>query len=163
MNKNFKVITINGIRGILAAIFVVTGLIAGFIISPAWVCMQTWNYFMQNSDIFSQMNLFQGLMMWTIIALSLYALNNKKTLIGFGSYPGLTPEQIKSVVARAKREENFILKKIEKEIAELKTEETKNQLKNEIDTNSPVQTVTAETPVSVSNVNSVSNEEETKK
>lgn len=163
MNKNFKVITINGIRGIFAAIFVVTGLIAGFIISPAWVCMQTWNYFMQNSDIFSQMNLFQGLMMWTIIALSLYALNNKKTLIGFGSYPGLTPEQIKSVVARAKREENFILKKIEKEITELKTEETKNQLRNEIDANSPVQTVTAETPVSVSNVNSVSNEEETKK
>lgn len=163
MNKNFKVITINGIRGILAAIFVVTGLIAGFIISPAWVCMQTWNYFMQNSDIFSQMNLFQGLMMWTIIALSLYALNNKKTLIGFGSYPGLTPEQIKSVVARAKKEESIILKKIEKEITELKAEETQNSGRNENDVNSTVQTVTAETPVSVSNVNSLSNEEETKK
>lgn len=163
MNKNFRVITINGIRGIFAAIFIIIGLIAGFIVSPAWACMQTWNYFMKDSDIFAQMNLFQGLILWVIIALSLYAVNNKKAVIGFGSYPGLTPEQIKSVVARAKKEESIILKKIEKEITELKAEETQNSGRNENDVNSTVQTVTAETAVNVSSVNSVSNEEETKK
>ena len=128
MNKNFRVITINGIRGIIVAIFIVMGLIAGFIVSPGWACMKMWNHFMQDSNIFAQMNLLQGIMMWAMIALSLYALNNKKAVIGFGSYPGLTPEQIRSVVARAKRDEKFLFKKLEKKIQEVKNAE--NQLQN---------------------------------
>ena len=44
MNKNYRVITINGVRGIIVAIFIVLGLIAGFIVSPGWVCMKLWNY-----------------------------------------------------------------------------------------------------------------------
>lgn len=102
MNKNYKVVTINGFRGVLAVIFIVFGLIAGFIISPGWVCMKTWNYFFENSAVVTTMNLFQGVMMWTIIALSLYALNNKKSLIGFNSFQGLTPEQIKDIMRRSK-------------------------------------------------------------
>ena len=72
MNKNYKVITINGIRGIFAAIFIVLGLIAGFIISPGWVCMKLWNLCFQ--DVFKVMNIYEGIMLWAIIALSLYAL-----------------------------------------------------------------------------------------
>ena len=113
MNKNFKVITINGIRGVLAAIFIVLGLIAGFIISPGWVCMQLWNYVFEDSNTVALMNIYQGIMLWTIIALSLYALNNKKALIGFGSYQGLTPEQIKDLMKRAKQSEAKMMNDIE--------------------------------------------------
>ena len=102
MNKNYKVVTINGIRGIIALIFIVLGLIAGFIISPGWVCMKIWNYIFESSDTVSLMNLFQGIMMWAIIALSLYALNNRRALIGFNSFSGLTPEQIRDIMARTK-------------------------------------------------------------
>ena len=77
MKRNFKVITINGIRGIFAVIFLVMGLIAGFVISPSWLCMTLWNHFVAASGSVAQMSLWQGLMMWAIIALSLYALNNK--------------------------------------------------------------------------------------
>ena len=59
MNRNFRVITINGIRGIFVAIFIVLGLIAGFVISPGWLCMQIWNYFMAESGKFITMNLLQ--------------------------------------------------------------------------------------------------------
>lgn len=113
MNRNFRVITINGIRGILAAIFVILGLIAGFVISPGWVCMHVWNYFMVESGRYITMNLLQGIMLWSIIALSLYAINNRRPLIGFGSYPGLSPEQIKDIINNSKISENRIKNEID--------------------------------------------------
>lgn len=122
MNKNFKVITINGIRGVLAAIFIVLGLIAGFIISPGWVCMHLWNHIFEDSNTVALMNIYQGIMLWAIIALSLYALNNKKTLIGFGSYQGLSPEQIKDLMTRAKQSEAKMMNDIEAINKEIKME-----------------------------------------
>ena len=107
MNKNFKVITINGIRGIITLVFIVIGLIAGFIISPGWACMKIWNHVFENSNTISTMNLFEGIILWAIIALVLYALNNRRPLIGFGSYPKLTPEQIREILRRAKNSEMF--------------------------------------------------------
>jgi len=140
MNKNFRVITINGIRGIFAVIFVVLGLIAGFIVSPGWVCMQIWNYFLEDSTVVSSMNIFQGIMLWAIIALSLYALNNKRALIGFGSYQGLSQEQISEIMKRARLSEAQIIKRMETikkdsvnlesqqdKITESKTEEEKEE------------------------------------
>lgn len=114
MKKEFKVITINGIRGAIAAIFIVMGLIAGFIVSPGWVCMQLWNQAIEEFNlVVSTMNIYQGIMLWAIIALSLYALNNKRALIGFGSYKGLSPEQVKDIMSRAKDSEDKILKQLE--------------------------------------------------
>lgn len=122
MNKNFKVITINGVRGIFAAVFIVLGLIAGFIISPGYVCMKLWNFTFQDSVSMVSMNLLQGIMLWAIIALILYALNNKKSLIGFGAYQGLSPEQVKEAMMRAKEEENKIFKDFENRIKQLHAE-----------------------------------------
>lgn len=102
MNRRLKVITINGIRGLIALIFVALGLIAGFIISPGWACMKLWNHIFAESNIIATMNLFQGIILWAIIALTLYALNNKKSLIGFRSFQGLSPEQIKDIIKRSK-------------------------------------------------------------
>ena len=131
MKKNFKVITINGIRGAIVAVFIVMGLIAGFIISPGWVCMQLWNYAIEEfSLVASSMNIYQGIMLWAIIALSLYALNNKRALIGFGSYQGLSPEQIKDIMNRAKESEDKLLRQLEtiaKEKAEKAEKETKDE------------------------------------
>ena len=114
--KNFKVITINGVRGLIVAIFVVMGLIAGFVISPGWVCMKIWNSIFEYSNNVAQMHLLQGIMLWLIIALSLYALNNKRSLIGFGSYQGLNPDQIKDIVERAKKNEKMFMKELEEKI-----------------------------------------------
>lgn len=113
MKKNFKVITINGVRGVFAAIFIVLGLIAGFIISPGWVCMQLWNRIFEDSNTIAMMNIYQGIMLWAIIALTLYALNNKRSLIGFGAYQGLSPDQIKDIMERAKESEKRIIKELE--------------------------------------------------
>ncbi len=113
MNKNFRVITINGIRGIFTVIFIIFGLISGFIISPGWVCMQIWNYIFHNSSTVVLMNIYEGIILWAIIALTLYALNNKRALIGFGSFQGLSPEQIQEIVSGAKFPEAKIIKDME--------------------------------------------------
>ncbi|MGM9993114.1 MAG: hypothetical protein ACI37R_00080 [Candidatus Avigastranaerophilus sp.] len=126
MNKNFKVITINGFRGIIAAVFVVSGLIAGFIISPGWVCMKLWNYFFEYSSYFSQMNLYHGILLWLVIALSLYALNNRRSLIGFGSYSGLSPEQIRDIMEKTRKAEVKLLQELKEKA---KNEESETVLK----------------------------------
>ena len=142
MKKNFKVITINGIRGAIVAIFIVMGLIAGFIISPGWVCMQLWNYAIEEANLaVSTMNIYQGIMLWAIIALSLYALNNKRALIGFGSYQGLSPEQIKDIMNRAKESEDKILKQLES----MAKEKAEKELKNDISVENKEETVEIET------------------
>ncbi len=126
MNKNFKVITINGFRGIIAAVFVVSGLIAGFIISPGWVCMKLWNYFFEYSSYFSQMNLYHGILLWLVIALTLYALNNRRSLIGFGSYSGLSPEQIRDIMEKTRKAEAKLLQELKEKA---KNEESETVLK----------------------------------
>ncbi len=130
MNKNYKIITINGVRGIITAVFVVLGLIAGFVISPGWVCMKLWNFGFQQSDYVSIINIYQGIVLWAIIALSLYALNNRRPLIGFGVSQGLSREQIKDILERAKnsqlnqfKEFEIMSKKIEDSDSEVKTSE----------------------------------------
>lgn len=113
MNRNFKIITINGMRGMIMAVFIVLGLIAGFILSPAWVCMKLWNFAFQQSNYVAAMNIYQGLILWSIIALSFYALNNRRPLIGFGISQGLSKEQIKDIMERAKDAQFKELKEFE--------------------------------------------------
>lgn len=128
MKKNFKVITINGVRGIFAIILIAMGLIAGFIISPGWLCMTLWNKYISSSYPIASMNIVHGIMLWAIIALSLYALNNKQPLVGFGSYQGLTPDQIKDIMNRTKGAVNPINKdffeKINSNLSETNSEMT---------------------------------------
>ncbi len=101
MKKNIRVITINGINGIIMAIFIVFGLVSGFIIAPAFVCMKLWNSLLCNYVSVSQMNIYQGLLLWSIIALIVYARNNKRALIGFGAYQKLSNEQIRDIVRKS--------------------------------------------------------------
>ncbi len=126
MNKNLKIITINGVRGMLMAVFIIFGLISGFIISPAWVCMKLWNTFVVNYAAAAPMNMYQGLLSWTVIALILYALNNKRALIGFGSYPKLSNEQIKEIIRKSKMSNSAIFPDFES---------LQNSIKNEIKEN----------------------------
>lgn len=102
MNKNFKVIKINGgFQGILLTAFLVFGIVSGFIISPSWVCMKIWNFIALNNS-FASINLYQGLLLWFIIVLTLFALNKKNSFIGFGSYKKLSPEQIREIIEKSK-------------------------------------------------------------
>ncbi|MCD7780677.1 MAG: hypothetical protein LUH05_08410 [Candidatus Gastranaerophilales bacterium] len=93
--------------------------------------MQIWNYIFHNSSTVVLMNIYEGIILWAIIALTLYALNNKRSLIGFGSFQGLSPEQIQEIVSGAKFPEAKIIKDMEiinREIIKSAEEEKKEEI-----------------------------------
>ncbi len=102
MNKNYRVIKINGFRGVLTALFVICCMTTGFLAFPGWVFMHLWNYVATFFILMPEVHLVHGIMLWAIVALSIYALNNNRMLIGFSSPPALNEEQIKDLVARVK-------------------------------------------------------------
>lgn len=106
MNKNYRVIKINGFRGVLTAIFVVCCLITGFIVFPGWVFMNLWNYISSFYLLMPKMELIHGIILWAIIALTFYGINNNRLLIGFSAPPSLNDEQIKDIMTRVKNTAN---------------------------------------------------------
>lgn len=85
MRKNkLRVIQISGIRGLLSAAFIVVCLIAGFVGFPALVLNKLWNHFADISGVMPYINMFQGLILWGILAVSYIIINKKqKYLVAF--------------------------------------------------------------------------------
>lgn len=99
MRKRTKVIQIAGFRGLLLALFAAVCLVAGFIGFPGMVAMNVWNHF----QVLPAINLMQGILLWTIIAMSVYLINNRKVLISFGLAPNeLNDEEMKKLMDRVK-------------------------------------------------------------
>ncbi|CCY63468.1 unknown [Clostridium sp. CAG:967] len=102
MRKNTKIIQISGLRGILMLVFVATCLAAGFIAFPAIAAMYAWNY-AGNFIMLPVINIYQGLMLWAIIAISVYILNDrKKYLVAFKAPGELNDEEMKNLLERVK-------------------------------------------------------------
>ncbi len=103
MNKNYRVIKINGFRGILTALFIVCCVATGFLVFPGWAFMNLWNYIASFFLLMPKMQLIHGIILWSIVALTIYALNNNRFLIGFSTPPSLNDEQIRDIVSRVKQ------------------------------------------------------------
>ena len=102
MRKNTKIIQISGLRGILMLAFAATWLAAGFTAFPAIAAMYAWNY-AGNFIMLPVINIYQGLMLWAIIAISVYILNDrKKYLVAFKAPGELNDEEMKNLLERVK-------------------------------------------------------------
>ena len=102
MRKNTKIIQISGLRGIFMLIFVATCLAAGFIAFPAIMAMYAWNY-AGNFVAIPVINIYQGLMLWAIIAISGFIINDrKKFLVAFKAPGQLSDEEMKKLLDRVK-------------------------------------------------------------
>lgn len=97
-----KVIQISGLRGILLAIFVVACLFAGFVVFPAKVSMFAWNYIGAHYIALPQINLLQGLLLWIMVALSIYLLNNRQFAISFHQPMELSEDEMKILMSRVR-------------------------------------------------------------
>lgn len=108
MNKNFRVIKINGFRGVITAIFVICCLATGFIVFPGWACMHLWNYIASFYMLMPKMELLHGIILWAIIALTFYGINNNRLLIGISTPPVLNEDQIKDIMTRVKNSKTAV-------------------------------------------------------
>ena len=89
-------IAANGKSGFLGA------LAAGFIAFPAILAMHAWNYF-ANMIAFPVINIYQGLLLWAIIAISGFIINDrKKFLVAFKAPDRLSDEDMRKLMERVK-------------------------------------------------------------
>ena len=135
MRRNYNIIKITGIKGICIAIAVVCCLIAGFLTFPGWVCMNVWNFFADMFTSVPQMTLTHGIMLWAIIALSVYALNSGDFSISFGK-PSPMPTNDARIKEMLKQlhEKNVSIVPIEQVLADLEAQkESLNESEEKIE------------------------------
>ncbi len=117
MRRNAKIIQINGFRGLLTALFIITCLAAGFIAFPGFVAMNIWNYF-AGSNV-PQINLYQGILLWAIIFLTYFIATKQRVAVSFATPKELNEEELKTLMERVKMQSQarminkMILKNIE--------------------------------------------------
>jgi len=120
MRRNMRVIQISGLRGILMVVFIATCLIAGFVAFPAIVAMNVWNW-IANFIAIPVINMFQGLMLWAIIAISGFIINDrKKYLFSFSPKNTLSDDEVQRILENVKTQSQILKKS---EISEEKEKE----------------------------------------
>lgn len=113
--NNMRVIQISGFRGILMVIFIATCLAAGFIAFPAIVAMNVWNW-VANFIAIPAINIVQGLMLWAIIAISGFIINDrKKYLFSFSPKNKLSDEEVQRILENVKKQSQILKKSEEKD------------------------------------------------
>lgn len=80
MNKHFRIIDVNGFRGLLLFLFILVCLASGFIVFPAFASMFIWNAVAPMINL-PAISFLQGLLLWAIIAFAFYTFSNHKVVI----------------------------------------------------------------------------------
>lgn len=104
MKKNLRVVQINGFRGLFLTLFIISCLIAGFIAFPAFLSMSLWNYLALRTGSFPLINFGEGILLWAIIAFSVFIFNKKRFIVSFNSQQELTEDEVKEVLSRIKQQ-----------------------------------------------------------
>ena len=151
MKKNFNVIQIKGVRGIILAVFIVTCLAAGFIVFPGWLSMHVWNIISSYTLNVPTIGLFQGVLLWGIIAASYFIFRKEKVVVCMRGQEGLSEEELKAVFANIKKqsqEDPILQAMIRAREAELKikTLESINNIQEESKTDVVEASTTETTP-----------------
>ena len=123
MKKNLNIIQIKGIKGLLFVGFGLCCLAAGFIVFPGWLAMKLWNLAASYIEQIPSIGIFQGILLWGIIAASYFTFRKEKLVVCMKASDGLNEEELKSVFAEMKkqaRDDIFIKNMLKAHEAELK-------------------------------------------
>jgi len=111
MKKNNK-IKIYGYHWVLFGLFVITCFIVGFIVFPAFLTICAWNRISAATSVFPVINIFQGILLWLIIATSIYLFNKDRFTVLLNRSVGLTQEEMDEIAREVR--ENALKKKMAK-------------------------------------------------
>jgi len=111
-----KIIQIDGFRGLLTAAFIGVCLFAGFVVFPGLVAMHLWNKYLVGAFMFPVLNLFQGVLLWGIVAISYCILCKKGLAVSLKDTPELSDSELDMIMKKAKihsqmRKVNSIIQK----------------------------------------------------
>ncbi len=83
MNKNLKILKLQGFSGLLLLFVLMIGLFGGFIAFPVWALMMGWNELVGNVFNGPVINYIQASLLWLFIALSCYLVLKNSISIKF--------------------------------------------------------------------------------
>ena len=104
MKKNFNVIQINGIKGLIMAGGIVACLFAGFVMFPGIVMKTVWNFISSSIGIIPQIATLQGVLLWGIVVVSYFAFRRKGLMVEFKSADDLSRDEMDEVMQRISME-----------------------------------------------------------
>ncbi len=81
MNKNIRIIDVNGIMGLLLFMFILMCLGVGFIVFPGFLFMAIWNFVSDTFFVIPEINFLQGELLWAIIFISFCLLTNNRVMV----------------------------------------------------------------------------------
>ncbi len=102
MKKGLNVIQIKGVSGIIYIAFIGCCLVAGFGWFPAWSCMKLWNVLAHYVEQIPSIGIFQGFLLWGIIAGSYFTFRKEKLVVCMRAEEGLTEDELREVFANMK-------------------------------------------------------------
>lgn len=97
-----KIIQIDGMKGLISAVFIGACLFAGFVIFPGYAAMHLWNKYLAAGYMFPVLNLFQGVLLWGITAISYCILSKKGLAVSFRETPELSDEELDKILKNAR-------------------------------------------------------------
>ena len=104
MKKNFNVIQINGIKGLIMAGGIVACLFAGYVMIPGMVMKTVWNIISSSIGIIPQIATLQGVLLWGIVVVSYFAFRRKGFMVEFKSEDDLSRDEMDEVMQRIRME-----------------------------------------------------------
>lgn len=102
MRKKARIIEIRGVRGLFMVAFVVSCLCAGFVFFPAKCAASAWNYVASNYIDLPLISLWQGLLLWAAVALSVYIVNSRTKMLSYKTVSALNEQEMKTLMERIK-------------------------------------------------------------
>lgn len=97
-----KIVQIDGVKGMVTAVFAGICTIAGFAGFPGYVIMSLWNKYLVPSFMFPKLSLFQGILLWGIVVLVYIIVNKDGLSLSFRNTPGITDDEIESILRSAR-------------------------------------------------------------
>ena len=97
-----KIIQIDGVKGLITAIFVCACAFAGFVISPGFVAMSLWNKYLAETYMFPTLSIFQGVLLWGIVVITYLIVSKNGFALSFKNTPELSEEELNSIIKSAK-------------------------------------------------------------
>ncbi|MBQ8459352.1 hypothetical protein IJ541_04535 [bacterium] len=97
-----KIIQIDGIKGLITTVFIGACLFAGFVVSPGYVAMSLWNKYLVTSYMLPSLDIFQGVLLWTIIVLIYCVMTGSGFAVSLRNTPELSDEELDSIIRSAR-------------------------------------------------------------
>jgi len=92
-----------GFHWVLLGLFVVVCVVAGFVVFPAIVLTYTWNYLVHVTKILHTINIFQGILLWGIIAITLYITTKEKFKTSYSEGKRITKNEVRKIYTEARK------------------------------------------------------------